>query len=291
MYEAQISRANPTCFLFLLDQTGSMQLRFGAARQSKAQALAGAVNRMLMDLVIRATKGDGLRDYFHCGLLGFGRADQVIGPAWDGPLAGRALVPVSEIGSKPLRVSASSEAGTASTEPTGTSAPRLPVWIDPRAELGQPAPGHHDLIMRACELSLSLLRPWVREHPTSFPPTVVLVTDGGEEGGEPISAARELRGLTTEDGGVLLYCCHISSADSTPLLFPAEISGVPDPYAHMLFEMASPLPAAIRRGSDSGLVLAESARGFAFNADITGLTRFLDIGTRPSALASPGLGR
>ena len=40
-YQAEISRSNPTCFLFLLDQSGSMSDPFaGGAGRSKADELA-----------------------------------------------------------------------------------------------------------------------------------------------------------------------------------------------------------------------------------------------------------
>ena len=53
-YTAEISRANPTCFLLLVDQSGSMAERFGGeSGKSKAEGVAEAVNRLLQTLVAR----------------------------------------------------------------------------------------------------------------------------------------------------------------------------------------------------------------------------------------------
>ncbi|HEY1187651.1 MAG TPA: hypothetical protein VGE74_08335, partial [Gemmata sp.] len=64
-YGAQISRTNPACLLFLIDQSGSMAEPFvGAGGASKAATVADAVNRLLQNVVLRSAKADGVRDYF-----------------------------------------------------------------------------------------------------------------------------------------------------------------------------------------------------------------------------------
>ena len=56
-YEAEINRANPSCILFLVDQSASMSDSFaGEVGRSKAQALADAINRLLLELTIKCTK-------------------------------------------------------------------------------------------------------------------------------------------------------------------------------------------------------------------------------------------
>ena len=102
-YSAEISRTNPSCFLFLIDQSGSMQDPAppamgadapAAGTRAKAQSVADAVNRLLQNLVIKCAKSEGVRDYYQVGVIGYGAG---VGPALGGPLAGRDLVPISEI--------------------------------------------------------------------------------------------------------------------------------------------------------------------------------------------------
>jgi hypothetical protein len=52
-YTAEISRGNPSCFVFLIDQSGSMADVFGAGEgnQKKADGVADAINRLLQNLV------------------------------------------------------------------------------------------------------------------------------------------------------------------------------------------------------------------------------------------------
>ena len=53
-HSAEISRSNPTCFLFLLDQSGSMADQWGSdATVTKAEGVADAINRLIYALVDR----------------------------------------------------------------------------------------------------------------------------------------------------------------------------------------------------------------------------------------------
>jgi hypothetical protein len=61
-YSAEISRSNPTALLFLIDQSGSM-CDLMASGRSKAQFVADALNRTLVNLITRCTKSDGTRNY------------------------------------------------------------------------------------------------------------------------------------------------------------------------------------------------------------------------------------
>jgi hypothetical protein len=102
-YSAEISRTNPSCFLFLIDQSGSMDDSFGAGEtgRSKADSVADAINRLLQNLVIKCAKEEGIRDYYYVGVIGYG---EMVGSAFNGPLIGRELVPISEVGNLPARV-------------------------------------------------------------------------------------------------------------------------------------------------------------------------------------------
>src|ERR1700757_3512925 len=99
---AEISRTNPTCFLFLVDQSSSMMEPFGSQPgKKKAEGVADAINRLLQNLVLKCAKSDGIRDYFHVGVIGYGTK---VEPALGGTLAGRRLVPVSALANFPLRI-------------------------------------------------------------------------------------------------------------------------------------------------------------------------------------------
>src|SRR4029077_1073554 len=128
-YSAEISRANPTCFLFLVDQSFSMSEPFGgqAGNKSKADGVADAVNRLLQTLVLRSAKSEGIRDYFHVGVIGYG---EKVGPAFGGPLAGRPLVPISEIANNPLRLEERKRKADDGAGGLMEQTVKFPVWFE-----------------------------------------------------------------------------------------------------------------------------------------------------------------
>src|SRR4051812_25953965 len=102
-YKAEISRTNPSCFLFLIDQSGSMSDRFGGSQgnSSKADELALAINRCIHELIIKCSKDVEVYRYFQVGIIGYGLHT---GPALSGSLADQPLVWVDELNQQPLRV-------------------------------------------------------------------------------------------------------------------------------------------------------------------------------------------
>src|SRR5271157_134647 len=100
-YTAEISRANPTCFLFLVDQSGSMERTFAAQPdRTLAQGVADAINRLLRDLVRACSNGEIIFDRYAIGVIGYGND---ISLGFSGNLAGGCLHWVSEIKNNPLR--------------------------------------------------------------------------------------------------------------------------------------------------------------------------------------------
>ena len=64
-YTADISRNNPGCFLFLLDQSASMKDALGGQPgMRKMDGAADAVNRVLDAISQRCSQGMDIRDYF-----------------------------------------------------------------------------------------------------------------------------------------------------------------------------------------------------------------------------------
>lgn len=272
-YSAEISRANPTCFLFLIDQSESMNELIGGGDvpMKKAEAVADAVNRLLSELSIKCAKEDGVRDYFHVGVLGYGAS---VGPIFDGALAGRDLVPLSEVAANPARVEErtrpiGSRGGKKSDRPV-----KFPTWFHAVAYGDTP-------MCAALSRARDVMTEWLSAHPGSFPPIVVNITDGESTDGDPSVPADALKGLMSTDGSVLLFNLHLSSDQSDPVVFPGPAAVLPDDYARLLFSMSSTLPEDMRSSAQRvDLGIDEAARGFAFNADISSIVQFLDVGTQ-----------
>jgi hypothetical protein len=100
-YTGEISREHPTCFLFVIDQSGSMDEKMSTSR-SKADFVADVLNKTLSTLVINCTKADGVRSYFDVGVIAYG-GDGVT-PGFGGALSGNLIQSITKIAEHPLRV-------------------------------------------------------------------------------------------------------------------------------------------------------------------------------------------
>jgi hypothetical protein len=271
-YEAQISRANPSCFIFLIDQSASMSEEIaGQAGTSKKQVVADALNRLLTELILRCAREEGVRDYFHVAVIGYGshRAES----AFKGQLAGQDLVPISEVAEHPLRVDKRTR-----KEPDGAGGivelkTDFPVWMEPYSNGSTP-------MCQALGKARDLVQDWVDRHPRSYPPITLNLTDGEANDGNPAVNAGELRALGTDDGDALLFNLHVSGTAIAPIAFPERSKGLPDEFARSLFGMSSPLPPqALAYAEKVGYSVGENARGFVYNADIVSVVQFLNIGS------------
>ncbi|WP_199620213.1 vWA domain-containing protein [Paenibacillus alkalitolerans] len=275
MYSAEISRSNPSCFLFIIDQSGSMSDPFGAG--SKAGSVSDAINRLLQNLIIKCAKSEGIRDYYHVGVIGYGAT---VGPAFGGALAGKELVPISEIADHPTRLEKRAKKIPDGAGGLVDQIVKFPVWFDPVANGGTP-------MCKAMNTAHTILSQWIGEYPQCFPPVVIHITDGESNDGDPTAAMEQIRDLSTDDGNVLLFNLHISgNPNAVELRFPETSDELPDKYSRMLYDNSSILtPFMIWvANQEYQLNLSDGARGFVLNADLTLVIQALDIGTRPANL-------
>ena len=276
-YTAEISRRNPSCILFLLDQSGSMSDPFGNSEggKSKAQGAANAVNKILQNLVVKCARDEGVRDFFDVGVIGYGAS---VGSAFGGGLAGRDLVPISELANTPLRIDERTKKTDDGAGGLVEQSVRFPVWFEPVSNNGTPMSG-------ALSKGTAIVQQWLTNHPDSFPPIVLNITDGEATDGDPSGAGEETKRLGSSDGNVLLFNIHLSSSRGTPIEFPDAEAALPDRFAQQLFRMSSVLPDPTRDAAQQeGFRVSSGTRGFSFNADMVALIKFLDIGTRASNL-------
>jgi hypothetical protein len=276
-YLAEISRTNPTCFLFLVDQSASMMEPFGSQpTKQKAEGVADAINRLLQNLVLKCAKSEGIRDYFYVGLIGYGGR---VNPALGGALAGQTVVPVSAVANNPLRVEQRTRKIDDGAGGILEQSFKFPVWFEPLA-------GGRTPMCQALTLAKQYAEAFLARFPKCYPPMVMNITDGMSTDGDPQPAAKAVRELASADGNVLLFNAHVSAAAAQPIEFPGTDDGLPDNFAKLLFRMSSPLPARLLDAArGDGFAAAAGSRGFVFNADLVSVIRFLDIGTRVSQSA------
>jgi hypothetical protein len=271
-YSAEISRANPTAILFLLDQSSSMLEPFGGQPEKrKADGVADALNRLLQNIVLKCAKADGIRDFFHVGMVSYGGRVQ---SAFGGPLAGGMLVPISKVANNPLRVEVRTRKLDDGAGGLLEQQFKFPVWFEAR-------PTGRTPMCEAMRQAKAYVQAFLGIQPNCYPPIVINITDGRPTDGDPREPAGELRALASRDGNVLLFNAHLSDMQSRSTEFPDDEASLPDEFARLLFRMSSELPPKLLEAARAdGFTAGPHSRGFVFNADLVAVIRFLDIGTR-----------
>lgn len=246
----------------------------GEASLTKAEFLADVVNRTLHDLVIRCTKSEEIRDYYYVSIIGYGVGRGGVASAFTGSLGGRDLVRISEIGENPDRLEERLKTVADGRGGLVQQKVRFPVWVYPKALNDTP-------MCAGLMQARRVLDAWLHEHPSCFPPVILHITDGGSTDGDPTTHGRAIADLTSKDGPVLLFNCHLSSTHSVKVEYPDDPGTLPNHLARMLFSISSVLPSTFVAAARSmGIHASAGARGFVFNADAASLVHFFEIGTR-----------
>ena len=280
-YTAEISRNNPGCFLFLVDQSGSMHGALGGQPGSyKHEQAAAALNRTLSEIVQRCSQGEEIRDYFHVGIITYNTTGTgvpvVITPFKDvGPAAPFRLASeveaVAEVIDRPVKESDGKGGLIELIE-------AVPEWLVPEASGATP-------MCDALTLAKQALEQWVNEHPESFPPIVINISDGAATDGDPVPIAKDIMNVATQDGDTLMFNVHLSEVSASPIMYPGDEGELPqyDGCALDLFRMSSVLPENSRKqAANLGIPVTDQSRGYVFNSDLSALVQFLEIGTRPA---------
>jgi hypothetical protein len=274
-YSAEISRNNPSCFLFIIDQSGSMSDEYASVGKAKSEALADVINRMLQQLVIKCAKSEGIIDYYHVGVIGYGAKG--VKPAFTGNLAGKSLAPISEIANNPARIEERTKRVSDGAGGLVDTTIKFPIWFDSVANGGTP-------MTEAFKQANTIISDWLNSNPNCFPPVVIHITDGESTDGDPTAEMKKLTNQSSIDGNVILFNLHTHAHPTNPISFPGQETLLPDQYAEMLFNGASLLPGFMKdvAAKEFSINLSEEAKAFVLNGDIDIIITAIEIGTRPS---------
>jgi hypothetical protein len=217
--------------------------------------------------------------YFDIGVIAYSGSG--VEPGLGGSLTGSYLWDIRTLADSPVRVEERKKRIPDGAGGVVETTVRFPIWFDPHASGGTP-------MCAGLRMAGDLLADWCREHPYSFPPTVLHVTDGEATDGDEAeveAAAAHVTRQETKDGNVLLMNLHVSAAGGEPISYPSSETTLPSSYARLLFRTSSLMPAEFRRrAAEVGITLREGSRAYVHNARLNDVVNFFDIGTRPRLL-------
>lgn len=279
-YTAQITRNTPTAFIFLIDQSVSMQkyTTLYGEEMPMAEAVARIVNHQLNELVLRCVKGSETRDYYDIAIIGYGENAY---SGWKGELEGRDFVKPSELKEHPYK-KITTKKETRTRKGVKVVEVEEVQWIEAEATQGWTRVHH------AFEKAKGLLDEWMEKHHDKdcYPPTIINITDGEFNGATKeyvLQQANELKSMFTNDGNVILFNIHISANKAVCVTCPASKDEVSfSSLATTMYEMSSLLP---MRYSDRIADLRKDGTpnnrytAMSINADMSTLIQLMDIGT------------
>lgn len=279
MYTQSITRTHRTAFILLIDGSGSMseRIRFAGRAMSKSEAVTDITNGLLFELIERARRSDGVRDYYDIAVLGYSGNDEVYSL-----LPGtQPMHSVTELAALEPQVRRRTIECRQPDDSIALREVPTPVWVEATAAGQTPM---YEAMRQARDLAAA----WCAHpaHAGSFPPTIFNITDGeatdcSEE--ELIAISEQIRTLGTSDGNVLLLNIHIAADDTQrTVFFPSEEeTDLPNRYASTLYRASSVMPAifneAIREAKGPGAL--PPFRGMSYNASLDELIAMLNIGS------------
>ena len=279
MYTQEITRSHRTAFVIAIDQSQSMleEVCLNGQTMSKASAVSKITDNLINELILRARRDDGVRDYYDIALLGY--ANDEVYPLVD-PL--RYFIPITELA---LRKVQSSKVVIERVLPDGSlyqHEEECQSWITPKAEGSTP-------MYEAMLQIRDLVAEWCAkpQNTESFPPIIFNITDGmcsdcNRE--ELMAIAEQIQNISTKDGNVLLINIHLSTGSiSRATIFPSDAEIDPDNHdmrfiADCSSVMPEPFIGLIR--SQRGNFAIPPFRAMSYNASITELITMLSIGSR-----------
>ena len=279
MYTQSITRSQRAAFVILIDASGSMseEIIFRGRHRTKAEAVASITNDLLFELIERAHRDDGVRDYYDVAIVGYSGSDEVYS------LLGEKIemTSIKELAQRPCEIHR--EVVELRLPDGGVSLREIPTpqWVKPHA-VGQTP------MCEALRVARDLVDEWCRDpcHVDSFPPVVFNITDGEATdcNDEELKAvAQQIKDLSTSDGNALLINIHLApDTTASSLFFPSkEEQHYPNRYAGVLWECSSEMPQnfndAIREAK--GYQAMPPFRGMSFNASVAELITMLNIGS------------
>lgn len=245
---------------------------FQGRKTTKAEALAEAVNALIEELINRSRRERYVGNYFDIAIVGYG----------DGGvknLIGNGFKSIVEVDAMDVPTTTKLLCRTLPSGAKFSTIIERRCWVEPQASGKTP-------MGEALRVARRMVARWCKNHPESFPPIVINISDGEATDAshqEIRTLAESLKACSTNDGATLLMNIHLACEHDTPtcaLRFPAEGSTLPtNRHSRLLYEISSTLPPLYNASVAELRSEKPPFRAVCYNAPIEDLVGLLSIGS------------
>lgn len=280
MYKNEFKRTNPGLFVFLVDQSGSMEDPLASNGLSLAVNAADAINSVINEIILKVSDIDNagndiVKKEAFISVIGYGGRGDGTGNQYD------------------------YEAETICDDWINVieeTKPKYKSYIDGTTELVEvvkPLSGGGTPMASAFTAARDLVKAWMQSHNSGEDPVPVIIniTDGMPTDSETDlkNVVSEIKSLDVPDGNPLIFNIHLSSdSNAKTLEYPSDINQCHDKYSKLLFEISSETTKDLIDETAELQAKGLSGGEKLFMSNVTNaavLTDFIKLGTRQKKMA------
>ncbi|MFR9669231.1 MAG: VWA domain-containing protein [Rikenellaceae bacterium] len=283
MTRKSITRNHRSLFVLMIDQSGSMAefVGFRGERCSKATVVSHICNSSIQELILRARRDEGVRDYYDVLVLGYS-GEGVVEVL--GLVDGSPYISVRDLEALSLDCREVSSVVNVADGSSSLHSRRIKRWVMPKSSGSTPM---HESLTRVYEL----VKEWIESSPDAYPPIVFNITDGITSDCDLCDLSYisdEIKSLRTTQGEVLLMNIHISqsSQEADRVVFPTQDDMKMNrcQYYKALYDTASYMPEEFNDHICKHLKVSKPAKGCQFkglgyNTSFSDIFTMLNIGS------------
>ena len=264
----QWSSATPGLLVIMIDQSGSMTLKYDGG-DSRSEFASKAVNRVINTLIQKNFDGKVPKNRCYITVIGY---DCNINKLVSGYL--------QDLESSPKRIASIKKKvgdGDGGVLEIDT---KMPIWVEPIYE------DNYTNMMGAFEMVNDVVCSWVNDNPNYPAPVIINISDGLPYDGreveecmsETIQIVNKIKDINTADGKVQIFNAMIGEGNK--VIFPKSESELDSVEAQFLYEISTEIPEAYRGAAEKNeLNFNIGARGAIYNADAEHLVKLIDFGS------------
>lgn len=272
-HSKQWSSATPGLLIFLIDQSGSMLEPYKDIEQTRTVFASSVINKAIREIIVKSFHGTTPKDRCFIVVIGYSVGAKELCSGY-----------LSELHNNPKRIDTIKKKIDDGDGGLVEKQKSIPVWVDPIQENGWTD------MTQAFKMAKEIIESWIKDNPDSPAPVIINVSDGLPYYDHKDSAlcaretteiAKEIMGINTNDGNVLIFNAEIGEGKKE-IRLPDSVDEVREggAGAEFLYEISSVVPEGYKKAAEkNGLNLKEGSKGAVFAAEADTLIKLIDFGS------------